>query len=83
MICPQTKRVCTAPTDCAASGCAVLKNATEPSPPPTLADIERLVHEHETKAISYYKYGANADEANLRQSRAALMAAIRLYGREE
>lgn len=91
MICPQTKRVCTAPTECGTLGCVVEKNATPPPPPPTLADIERLVSKHE-EAVYHLGYeqlrkGADTkswakfrDEVN--EARAALMTAIRLYGRE-
>lgn len=81
MICPQTKAKCKNLAFCDMTGkCLEHEADLLTPPPPTLAEIERLMHEHETKAISYYKYGANADEANLRQSRAALMAAIQKYG---
>ena len=92
MICPQTKQEC---------GCQSLLTCTlssrDPSrscldvvtPPPTLAEIERLVDEVEICVLTtYVARQQGTPEANIESknaylaARAALMAAIRAYGRE-
>ena len=63
MICPQTKAECDSDYGCKLMGCRVAP------PPPTLAEIERLITEHEINTRS-----RNTEQE---ESRAALIAAYR------
>ena len=74
MICPQTKAECNLRTCGMLRWCA--KTSRDPSPPPpTLAEIERLVDALVDAAIY-------SDVPDAQAARAALMAAIRLYVQE-
>ena len=86
MICPQTKAECKNLAFCDMTGKCLEHEADLLTPtPPTLAEIERLVDELLGKATFTpyahpYHYRAAKDEEAA--ARAALMAAIRAYGRE-
>ena len=71
MICPQTKAECAHNCSAWMISC---KEAVKP-PPPTLAEIERLVDALVDAAIY-------SDVPDAQAARAALMAAIRLYVQE-
>lgn len=72
MICPQTKQECSAKYCVRRNICfdkSFRASAKRAPPPPTMAEIERLVD-------AYGVAGGGAE------NKAALMAAIRAYGRE-
>lgn len=76
MICPQTKAECKNLAFCDMTGKCLEHEADLLTPtPPTLAEIERLVDALVDAAIY-------SDVPDAQAARAALMAAIRLYGRE-
>ena len=76
MICPQTKAKCKNLAFCDMSGkCLEHEADLLTPPPPILADIERLVDALVDAAIY-------SDVPDAQEARAALMAAIRAYGRE-
>ena len=76
MICPQTKAKCKNLAFCDMTGkCLEHEADLLTPPPPTLAEIERLVDALVDAAIY-------SDVPDAQAARAALMAAIRLYGRE-
>jgi hypothetical protein len=72
MICPQTKEYCDH-YFCKTDGCIMVDEKVPP--PPTLAEIERLVDALVDAAIY-------SDVPDAQEARAALMAAIRLYVQE-
>ena len=88
MICPQTKAECRKfPDDCGLHGCELRYSCgLHPLPPkPTMGDIERLADESEACAALCWGLRRNSkrlDDAgkDYRAARAALMAAIKLYG---
>ena len=91
MICPQTKAGCCHLAFCDITGKCIEQEVgtmdqvdaevrraislAEPPPPPTLAEIERLMDALVDAAIY-------SDVPDAQEARAALMAAIRAYGRE-
>jgi len=76
MICPQTKAKCKNLAFCDMTGkCLEHEADLLTPPPPTLAEIERLVDALVDAAIY-------SDVPDAQEARAALMAAIRAYGRE-
>ena len=78
MICPQTKAECAHNCSAWMISC---KEAVKP-PPPTLAEIERLVESYGHATAMYNRYGIEPELKRMQITRAALMAAIRAYGRE-
>ena len=84
MICPQTKAECKNLAFCDMTGKCLEHEADLLTPtPPTLAEMMRLMIDLEDAAHDAAVY-PNIPQcaASLLQTRAALMAAIRLYGRE-
>ena len=84
MICPQTKAKCKNLAFCDMTGKCLEHEADLLTPtPPTLAEMMRLMIDLEDAAHDAAVY-PNIPQcaASLLQTRAALMAAIRLYGRE-
>ena len=88
MICPRTKGNCgcNSAADCMLAPVAVAVgpfNLFTSPPPPTLAEMMRLMIDLEDAAHDAAVY-PNIPQcaASLLQTRAALMAAIRAYGRE-
>lgn len=76
MICPQTKAKCKNLAFCDMTGkCLEHEADLLTPPPPTLAEIERLVDALVDAAIY-------SDVPDAQAARATLMAAIRAYGRE-
>lgn len=86
MICPRTKGNCgcNCAADCMLAPVAVAVgpfNLFTSPPPPTLAEIERLVDAYGSARAVVALYGHS--ESALVAAKAALMAAIRLYGRDD
>ena len=78
MICPHDQSQCFLQR--CEKGCADYPVAP---PPPTLAEIERLVDAFEFAVDDYrYYYSRSSTRAEIDKAKAALMAAIRAYGRE-
>ena len=75
MICPQTKMECPYESNCSVVCFRAPEVSTASPPPPTLAEIERLMDELVDAAIY-------SDVPDAQEARAALMAAIRLYVQE-
>ena len=78
MICQVTLDDCK--NNCAGK-CHFLTGQASP-PPPTLAEIERLVESYGHATAMYNRYGIEPELKRMQITRAALMAAIRAYGRE-
>ena len=87
MICPRTKGNCgcNSAADCMLAPVSVAVgpfNLFTSPPPPTLAEIERLVESYGHATAVYNRYGIEPELKRMQITRAALMAAIRAYGRE-
>ena len=87
MICPRTKGNCgcNSAADCMLAPVAVAVgpfNLFTSPPPPTLAEIERLVDAYGHATAMFNRYGIEPDLKRMHQSRAALMAAIQRHIQE-
>ena len=80
MICPYSGLTCQ--KGCRPFGCHFRGNMgpAQESPKPTLADIERLVDDHETAIVRDAETRSMETCCEVVAARAALLAAIRAYG---
>lgn len=85
MICPQTKQECSAKYCVRRNICfdkSFRASAKRAPPPPTLAEIERLVDAAMRDAMFYQASGSNGAAIQWDKSKAALMAAIQRHIQE-